>query len=94
MESQPMAGEFKFTCAECRRKLRIAVELAGSRIRCPACQRVIRVPWPATGSLGGKDLDPSWGQNPPAVEGANDPRARTLVYWRRQRPPTSLPASP
>ena len=34
----------EFTCLECSRKLRVADDVAGKRIKCPQCKSVVRVP--------------------------------------------------
>ncbi|MFT7639061.1 MAG: hypothetical protein ACI9G1_000788 [Pirellulaceae bacterium] len=34
----------EFTCTDCSRKLRVAENVAGKRIKCPKCKAVVRVP--------------------------------------------------
>ena len=79
--------EFKFHCPQCARRLRIDVQLAGSQIRCPACEKIIPVPFPGDQPLAeGRPLE-SGSDNALTDQGAPGHRARTLIYWRRAQPP-------
>jgi hypothetical protein len=42
--------EFKFYCSHCDQPLKCDPQYAGRQIECPACQKLVRIPNPPSGS--------------------------------------------
>ncbi len=40
-EAEPIAGPISFKCSNCEKKLKVKVELAGKRIKCPQCATAV-----------------------------------------------------
>ena len=51
MKMKPMnTNEFKFYCSHCDQPLKCEPQFAGRQIQCPACNHLIRIPNPPTGT--------------------------------------------
>jgi hypothetical protein len=64
------------SCSACSRKLKLADNLQGKLIRCPACKGVFRVPAPAAEAAPAVEPAPVAVQPPPAARPAAHPAAR------------------
>ncbi len=66
-------------CPKCDKQLRLNAQLAGKRVKCPACSTVLRVPGPVNSASTDDDWlqldsEPTPSQNPPDASAQGEPQ--------------------
>ena len=73
-----------FQCAKCGKKLRVAADAAGKRVRCPKCSEQAVVPFPLDGDDEVAEPRPSAPHLTPKTSSPRlqtAPRTRTVPVW-------------